>query len=381
MLAMRFIAHRPFDYISRIWELAWFKQFVSMESMLPDARPALLVALLLGRALLSVPRMAFAVVHHKEARYGACLGSVDAQLLLFCATSYVLWMATSGNARYAIPLFLIIGLMLVRALWALTPLKMARSLALLVLILQFFYFSASANVRLVPATWGAGSYFDIEVPEKLVVNPYLHVSVGLQSYASIAPFLNARGAMMNPIGQVSLPTSGPLGGKVLKLLHDWTGRIRILLPNFNATDESRRAAIHSLMDHMLYRLGLSVDWSDCLPIKSSMVDVLSCRAVAAAKDDGSFELQRAVVDEVFERVEALCPIIFGPRVGVSERGVGKWQRFYANTDAVVTASLTDNVVFVSHGRSSIDRVIGSVNDVRAGKGEFDCQMWSIRTPD
>lgn len=380
MLAMRFMAHRPFDYVSRIWELAWFKQFVSMESALPDARPVLLVGFAAVLALCSVFRIALGGARYKDTKLRLWLVSADAQLMIFCLLSYVLWMKTSGNARYAIPLFLMVGLMLVRVAWALLPVKVARSFILLVLILQFGHFAASANVRLVPAEWDAGPYFDVAIPDKLIEKPFLHVSVGLQSYASLAPFMNAAGAMMNPIGQISLPTSGPLGERVLKLLGDWEGRTRILFPNFNATDTDRREAVYALMDHMLYRLGLAVDWSDCVPIRGLMVNILSCGAMSSTIDH-SFESQRLVVDDVFEKVEALCPIIFGPRLGVSERGVGKWQRFYANTDAVVTVSLVDNVVFVSHGRSSVDQVIGSIDAVRAGAGQFNCRMWSLLAPD
>lgn len=380
MLAMRFMAHSPFDYVSRIWEMAWFKEFVSMESILPDIRPVLLFALAIMLFLVTVGRFVVREVQGSRSERSNKLASVDVQLALFVLVSYFLWMKTSGNARYVIPLFLIIGLLLVRLLWALMPLKIARSLCLIVIILQLSYF-ASANVRLVPKRWDAGPYFNIEVPKRLIDKPYLHVSLGLQSFASIAPFINAHGAMMNPVGQVSLPTSGPLGKKVLDLLAAWRGRTRILMPTFDRSDVDRRVAIHSLMQSILYRLGLDVNWSDCLPIRGPGFNLLSCAAVMPVKSDQSFESQRILMDEAFEKVEAICPMIFSPRTGVSERGVGKWQRFYANTDATVTISQTDDVIFVSHGRSNIDRVIGSINDVRAGKGKFECKMWSLRAPD
>lgn len=72
----------------------------------PDIRPLLLVlfsllalVVVLGRRML-------------QGRAAQARKPMDIDLLLFMAVGYVLWILTSGNGRYALPVFLLCGLML-----------------------------------------------------------------------------------------------------------------------------------------------------------------------------------------------------------------------------------------------------------------------------
>jgi 4-amino-4-deoxy-L-arabinose transferase-like glycosyltransferase len=387
VLASRFIPAGPADYITRLWEIARPKQFIWIEPFVPDLRLAALafVAMLLG-VVVAVRKV------WPRARAGrACLGRLDAQLAVFVAISYVLWMGTSGNARYALPLLLVVGLLLVRVTWAVFSLKVARVAAGTLLVLQFAYFVDVGDHRYKSSPWDDAPYLDVRVPSRLVDEPFLHLPVGLQTHASVAPFFNANGAMMNPIGQWSLRTDGVVGERVQALLKQWHGRTRILLPLGMAAERGKTAQFDLLMSKMLYRLGLDIDWTDCLHIafgpsiqgtsaNKQIAGLYSCMAKDKGQIDPTFEAERPLVDAAFKTIETSCPSIFGPAGTVSERGLGKWQRFYPNTDAIVTASFTEGV-FVSQARTNIDRPLGTIDELIAGKTRFKCQMWSLLAPD
>jgi len=387
ILASRFQPQGALDYLTRLFETVRPKQFIWVEAALPDVRLVLLGVAALALLIVFVGRRPSSLTW---AGLRSQLGTMDAQIAVFALVAYVLWMKTSGNARYAVPLLMVAGLLLARATWSLLPLKPARSLLVVVAALQFAYFIDVGNVRYMPAKWDARPYLSVNVPARLVREPFLHLSLSLNSHASIAPFLNREGAMMSPIGQVSLPTEGKLGALVSAELQRWVGRTRILVP---APGTGQAVQFRNLISSMLYRLGLDVDWDDCLLIgldhaeqgptnqeNASGHNLLSCMARTRVGKDPSYERERPIVDHVYQIIETSCPAIFGPPPGVSEHGVGKWQRFYANTDAIVTASFTDGV-FVSHARSNIDHDIGTIDEVLAGKSHFKCQMWSLLAPD
>ncbi len=237
-----------------------------------------------------------------------------------------------------------------------------------------------------PVAWDSKSYLAVEVPDRLRRDPQLHLGLGLQSYGSLAPFFHAGGAMMNPIGQMSLPLDGPLGERVHSLLDQWKGRTRVLV-RLNPSDSSKPAVrLREAVDSTLYRLGLRVGWSDCLPIgfgrtpSANEAALHSCVALSQQQTDATYDAGRASTDDLFRYIEKKCPQVFGPPAFVSDYALGRWQRFYPNTDAFLMFSAAEGM-FISHGRSGIDRPVGTAEEIRSGKTHFDCKMWSLLAPD
>ena len=385
VLAGRFVPQNFWEYISRFWNVARPKAFIWVEPALPDIRPITLGVLILALIVVKAWRLKNAP-RDEAANTLIRLRGLDAQLWIFATTSYVLWMATSGNARYAIPLLMVCGVLIGRLAWSLFPPAAAMSLMGTVALLQFAYNVDAGTLRITPAAWDSKSYFSVQAPDRVRNEPYLHMGLGLQSYGSLAPFFHAEGAMMNPIGQMSLPLDGPLGARVRDLLEKWKGRTRVLV-RFNPSDNSERAVrLKKTIDSTLYRLSLRVGWRDCLPVffdgKSTPDEVAlhSCAALSQSVPDTTYDAVGSLADGVFRRVERDCPKIFGPPAFVSDYALGRWQRFYPNTDAFLVLSPEDGV-FVTHARSGIDRYVGTLDEIRSGKTHFDCKMWSLLAPD
>lgn len=389
--ALRFVPETFGQAVSRLWELGKLSTFVSYESFLPDLRPGIAAAAAVIAALLIAARGGW-----RRLATSAAWRSPGAQLALLMVLSYVLWIRSSGNARYGMPLFVVLGIALVRAVQLCLPIKPAKVLLLTALLLQGGYYASGGEYRFLGTPWDSGPYLDYRVPARLQQQPFLHLTLGTQTNASIALFLDPRGALANPIGQFSLPTDGPLGERLEALLARWHGRTRFLLPTPHATDPVDVQHAHEGATRLLYRLGLDIDWGDCeiielVPSRSALKDdperssatsiqrLSSCAAIDRPQRDPVIDAQRAEADRVFAILEAACPKLFSPTPFSSEHGNGLWQRHYANTEALLSVSVTQGVSY-AHFRSINLASFGSIDDVLQHRRSITCPKPSYQSP-
>ncbi len=391
--AMRFVPTSLAGVVSRLWELGKLSSYVSYEAFLPDIRPALAAAAAVVAAVLLAARGSWRRVASLET-----WRSPGVQLALVLVLSYVLWIRTSGNARYGLPLFVLVGIGLVRAVQLSVPLRAAKVLLLTALVLQTGYYAFEGTHRFLRADWDQGPYLDYRVSERLRTQPFLHLTIGSETNASIAMFLDPRGALANPIGQFALPTDGPLGERLEALLAKWHGRARVLIPAPQATDPQDVQHVHDGFRALLYRLRLDVDWRDCetIAIVSDLGDLqpkpqdadgglpevkslASCAVVDRPQRDPVVDAQLADANQVFGILEAACPKLFSPAPFASEHGHGQWQRHYINSEALLTVSVTDGVSYV-HFRSFNPVNFGSIDDVLHHRRPITCPNPSYQTP-
>ena len=256
--ALRFVPDTWAGALVRLGELAELSKYVSFEAFVPDLRPVLAAAF----AVLALAMLA-ARGGWRRLFTSATWRSPGVQLALAMVLMYVLWIRSSGNSRYGMPLFVLFGVGLVRAAQTALPAKAVKVVLLTILLLQSGYYFKEGNSRFEKAQWDSGPYLEYEVSPRLRDQPFLHLTIGRRptrpSPCSWAP----RGAMSSPIGQLGIPLDGEVGKPLKALLDRWHGRTRVLLKvpraKTPAEDESIRAGLHAL----LYRLELDVDWRDC----------------------------------------------------------------------------------------------------------------------
>lgn len=381
----------------KAFEIAEMKRFTYFEGFAPDLRFACLVVLLAIVALLAV-RGPFA----RGVRVR--LKAIDLDLLLYFLVIFVLWIMISGNARYVVPMCLLVGVLLARWIYILLGAERGRLAVLIVMSLQAIYTLSTTEFRFVYEPWDAKPFYKVKVDPQLIERPYLHLLLGVQTKASLLSSVGAQGVMVNPLGQFSILEGSPLGQKFDDLRQQWRGRVRAVLPDFLGRSASDIEKGRVQINKMLYRLGYSVDLSQCLkfkferdkPVPGSLVSFIqqnnmfsdypqtqssiSCMLVERTDRDLEFEASRDRANKAFEVIEAACPKLYGPRNGVTEWGNEAWERYYPNTDSSVLVSEERGVV-ARLLRSAIDREIGSYKDVLAGKGVFDCARPSMLTPE
>lgn len=396
-VALRFLPADAVAWLSRLWEIAEFKRYTYTEAFAPDARPLLLAVFAV--LALAVSTLARPVLWRPH----IMLKQPATQLLLLVLVVYALWLMSSGNARYALPWFLLVGLLSVRAMQAALPGRWAALTAVIVLGVQIAAYVTVGDRRYNEVPWDNRPYVEAEVPAVLAQQPYLHLSLGVQSYAAAALFLHPAGALINVSGQLALPMDGPLGKLLRSRLHIWEGRTRFLLlepPAYRTAAASARlstivadAPALAAMDYLTYRFGLAIDWADCQRLVldpharpaltlttgedqsvAAGVRLLSCRAKRIGARNEALEARVAQADRVFALLEGRCPRIFGPRPFASEVGRDVVQRLYANSDARINVSPKDGVT-VAHFRSPRVISLGTIEHVLSNRGIDACAAW------
>ena len=384
--AVRFMMSGPLDLLTRPFQLAAYRSYNGTEAFAPDLRPAVL-------ALLTVPAAVWA--WRARARAGDAWRHPAAQVGFFTAGSYVLWLLTSGNTRYALPLLALTGMLIPWLAQRSLPKRPAKVLLGLLIALQALYYGRDGEARYAPVSyWDNGPFLRIEPAERLKTEPYLHLSVGSLSMSVVAPYLDPRGMLINAMGQWSLPLNGPLGDAFTQRLKAWEGRTRVLVRAQRNWAESPKAdEFRERMDRVLYRLSLRVDWRDCLDVQLAagpkvdptadkpeggpaalQATLVSCALLRRTVDDPAYEIDRATADRVLDTLEARCPKLLRPRPMATDADLGTWQRRYVNSDSRLTVSMVDGVM-LTHFRSYQIAHLGSVDEILAGGGGDPCAAW------
>jgi hypothetical protein len=389
--ASRFVPETGWDMLARLWEMAAFKAYTVTEAFVPDLRPVLAAAIVAAVLLLALGRRPTNVL---SARSWA---RADVQLLLLLTVSYPLWMASSANARYLVAWFVLVGIGLTRAVEQLLPARVAATLLAVVLAAQTSMYVSAGDLRFKEVPWDDHAYIDADVAPRLAQEPFLHLSIGVQTFAAVAMFLHPDGALINITGQMAMPMDGPLGDAFKDRLKRWAGRTRFLLqaPTVMQNPKADRSQLGQSR-FMTYRFGLDIDWNDCerlrlhVPVSSppdtgvpSTMDaavtgqlLLSCGTKPRLERDAALESRIASADAVFRLIETACPQVYGPRPFASDVGSTMVQRLYTNSDARVDVSPTDGVT-LSHFRSLSPVSLGSIEQVIANHGQDACAAWKM----
>lgn len=386
-VAHRFLPTAPLDWVARLWEMTEFRSFTITEAFAPDAR--MLLAATAGLVVL----LAMSVRRPSAWTSATLWRRADLQLGVTLVVVYLLWLGGSGNGRYALGLFILGGLLSVRAMQLLLPERWATLVIALMVGVQTLAYTGPGDRRYNGVPWDDRPYLDAEVAPRLASEPFLHLSLGVQSYAAAALVLNPDGALANVSGQLALPMTGPLGEQLQQRLHQWQGRTRFLLvepPAFAL--EGSTAPVLKKIRYLTYRLGLEPDWDDCervvlnpaAPQQMHMlpktgendrgIRLLSCRAMPVTDRDLDIETRVAEAEHVFALVEDSCPSIFGPRPFESEVGPTVVQRLYGNSDTRLNVSPTEGVT-LTHFRSLSVVSLGDIEHVLSNGGRDACQAW------
>jgi len=398
----RFSAESIGDFILLPMRMLDITAFVYTETMSPDIRFLALFCLVAAAGIMPL-------VRRRKPDAGPAAGSsnmagspVYTAALAFSLVSYVLWLGTSGNGRYAIALELFIAPMIVAS-----ALFVTRSRRFLVyatggiLLVQAAVVQTSATERWASSPWKA-AWFDLDVPPVLQQRASLYLSLEQQTAGFLAPFLNADSAFVNLVGQHSLSLDRPGGERLRALLDRYRPNIRTLTMLVAVTETGE---IHpdnfAVQDSLLERAGLRIDPGACLVIgvhdhlgkllhiksTSSLADYeyaakdtrfLTCptRPLEKAGESAHDAERRARADRVFDLLEAQCPRLFSPPRPYTDHADPLFGRSYVNTDRKIWES--GGLVQYRRWRSGFPIVLGRVDDILEGRAMIDCRSLAER---
>lgn len=345
MFAGRFALHGLADALAFPFRLIAPDRMLYAEITAPDMRFAALVL-----CALALPLLALRGTRAGEAR---ALRRLDLQLLGFFGVALVLWLATSVNARYGLPVLLLAGLCLARLVERLLPFAAARvALGVLIVVQVVACAMVSAPRWFIADRWSA-SWLPFSVAEPLRREPALYLTVETLPMAAVAPFVHAGSAFVNVRGQYSIPPGTPA---LDALLSRHAGHVRVLGRFLQLRQDGRpRDEVVEAYDFTLIRYGLRIDPASCSAIAwapdeadwlsrlanrlagepeshEKALSLGACDLRPARRDPRDLERER-LVSFAFDRIEASCAGLLGGQRALTESLGADWMRNYPAIDA------------------------------------------------
>lgn len=391
LIMTRFIPGSFWDAVLLPFEMVEPVSWVYTETVSPDLRFAFVVAVLVVfgvqrlffRARLDAPSVTVPSGSRADS-------NIQWRFIGFLVVSTALWLMTSSNGRYGIPIALLMGIVVVRLARSVLSRRNALLLVWILGLAQFGHLAFTAAARWSPDRW-TSSWFELEVPAALVQKPHLFLSIGLQSNAFLAPFVHPASSFVNVIGQSSIDMNGAGGARLQDLMAQHTGNIRVLLgTNYvQVSDPKKRAAAVRRLSVPMARFGLQLNPDRCVSFKSRrelIPDhdirpdaaeqihywIMSCEAFALEKSP-LLEQERLQATRILDAIATTCPSLFSPKFPVVETAAFGFVRHYVGTEYYLTLNNSTKEVSASQVHASTDASFGKASDWENGpRKDFAC---------
>jgi hypothetical protein len=341
-------------------------------------------ALLFPFRMLALDRGLYAEIFAPDLRFAALAlaavfvrKGVDWRLFGFFGLGYVLWLATSANARYGLVLLLLAGVCLAQLLERVLPLRAARVVLGVLLVLQLVMAAVAAPARWFIAEPWSRHWFPYQAPERALREPALYLTLETLPMAVVAPFVHPESSFANVRGQVSIPADEP---RLVALIERHRGRARVLGRSLDWTEGT------------LARLGFRLDRGECFtidwrpdaadalsraanwlartPPSGEPLSLVSCALRPAPRDPGDSAKERAV-GALFDRIEQACPRLFRGQSALAEPFGSGWVRHYVGLDARLEA--IGGKVVLNRYRAGVDVDLGRLEDWERGEVAPACR--------
>jgi hypothetical protein len=366
----RFIPDSLGAFLLRPFEMAMPLAGIHAEGVAPDLRfAALLVLLALGALKLSLST-AGRQKWPAEDPFPAFQGQ---RALLALAVSlglvWLIWLASSGNSRYFLPMgsiaAVVLASMIVRfsANW-----RYLGYCVLPLVVVQAATVVWASDLRWTPKNWGA-TWLEPEIPAMLRQQPYLYLHTSPQSASFLMPYLAPGSSMINPAGSWTMGDSA----RMRALMQQYSGRIRVM----SSIMEERVGPAGELRTGLV-RFGLEANMDSCLIIKLRERSIypsmpaysyyLTCEVRPlqwSPQRREAFASKMRQVDALLDRLELACPLQFQPRGLVTESDGKEFWRHYNNTDVLINVGANGKVVFHNEFRRGKPHIVGNLDALQS----------------
>lgn len=378
---IRFLPDSWIEAVARPFVMALPDANIYVEIAAPDIR---LAAIVLAALALAAAMLAKRVPD----------GPKPALLLLgFLGVSMALWMNSTGNGRYFLPMLLAAGPLCVGLLRLLPMTKGAQvAAASLVLAMQVFVVAESSPWSAWAwKRWNDDSYFHVDL-RPLPSAGGTFVTLSSISYSLIIPQFPPDSRWINVATGGSTPRDASFARAVLDASQSLT-LIVPSIPSITTPDGQPNAEGRQAFDLMLRPHSMAIkEGAACAFLPSRGLAQIAHRTKGDQdSQDGarygfwacplSYPIASGAtaepaaptqIEQTFAAVERLCPRFFRPGEATTVRlSGGGYLRHYAGSDTKVYV-LENGVVTYRFWRSLNQVVIGTITDVVAGRVTIDC---------
>lgn len=313
-------------------------------------------------------------------------------LMVVFLVGWMLWMATSGNGRYLMPLLLVAGPALVGCASVCWP---RQSRVGLIAICIFIFVQGAlmwegAKFRYDAVPW-QGYWISAELPPDVTDHPITFVTFDLRSVSWLSAFVHPQSRFANPVGLSAIPTAGPGSDRFARLLAQSADIVVVFRYEFFEPKTGKPFPLSpASKDPTARQIGLQVDFDSCKTGKLSETGSVGTAVFfrngerIERKGVRGFFFCRAVYkpelkvhvppnpayETVFNLIEAACPRLFPPR-GTTTCDASFCRRSYASTDAEVTIN-ADREVNSRHYAAFDDPFLGTVDELSKDPSRIFC---------
>lgn len=376
------------------FRMAEFHSWIYVENNAPDIRPALLI--LFGIAVVT-KKLLPNIQRSNRSELGNNTDTHKPRNIVFTffVCSMALWLWTTGNGRYALPVLMLIGPLLVFIIYKTTSnAKHTLIVASIALVLQLLNAWAAGNPRWTNTDW-TQLWFKQSIPSRLKDNPYAYLSLGLsRSNSVVAPFLHPQSTFVSLTGGTyAFRPDGPGNKRIHQIIKLHKGHLRMLVtipPGRQLPD----VGAFNNWDMLLAPWELKIVRSDCeflaidvaltsvnkfpdnpsveLEDKSSNVPIISCALETGVGENEETLRERKQLTLVFDRLEESCPVLFSPRGWQLTKLATGWQRHYLQSDIVVR-TIKGRLSLSKYQYGPFDIDMGSIEDWENNRSKFICE--------
>lgn len=309
------------------------------------------------------------------------------------AVAFVPWLMTSGNGRYFLAGLLIVGPVCVGLAWRLPVTRALRlTLAAGIVALQAFAVQQSAPWqawRL--AEWKEPPYFQVELPPEAKAEPATYVTMSVISYSLLVPQFHPQSRWMN-LANAPMPGAGAFNSeRTAAFLAQAQGKLRLLVPVVPGMLTEALlpdAKVSAVIDSQLEPFGLGFAQPQaCRFLHSPTLASMGLREKTdKQRSQAGFwlcDLRRVApsaqpaayghrYDAVFAALERQCPRFLppngdGPSLALPIGEV----RSYLQAEMKVYV-YDSGEVYYKYYRALNPVLVGTVDDLLAGKSRLDC---------
>jgi hypothetical protein len=313
-------------------------------------------------------------------------------LLIIFLFGWILWMATSGNGRYGMPLLLVAGPALVGCASVCWPRQsLAGLLAMSIFVcVQAALMWGGTKFRYDEVPW-QGQWISAELPPDITDRPITFVTFDLRSVSWLSAFVHPKSRFANPVGLSAIPTAGPGSDRLSRLLAESAEIVVVFRYEFVETKTGTPfPPSPAPKDASVRQNGLLVDFDSCETGKLSdtgnigtAVFVRNGERIERKGVRGFFfcralyrpELRNRVplipaYETVFNLIEDACPRLFPPR-STTICEASSCRRSYSSTDAEVTIN-GDGEINSRHYSAFDDPFLGTVDKLTKDPSKIFC---------
>jgi hypothetical protein len=378
---IRFLPDTLSDALLRPIAMAAPDAGVYVEIMAPDARFAFIAALVL---------IWVALAWRRKWRVSPVMA-----LLIFVSAEFAVWLVTSGNGRYFVPVLLAAGPLCIALMhrWPSTKGFSGVVAAGVVGVQAFIVYQNNPWHSWQLAPWSNAPFFEVILDEEALTQPATYVTATSISYSLIAPKFPTASRWVNISSQPD-PDNSADGRRVQGLLAA-SKSVRLLIPSVPDHVTSMgypSEQIVKVINGMLagQRLALQ-EATKCRLLPSKGLASRAFREVAAIKPETLAKFgfwvcplqypvsrERPVVIEgdprinrTFEAIEKACPRLFPSGEALTSRADGGFMRGYSSADMKLYV-FDDGSVFYKYWRAINPTLIGTGDAVLAEGFKMDC---------